>query len=252
MKAKTVVSLLAAVTAGLSLYGTQVQAQTQPPSQAQAQYRAQEQVIDASSLNSIKSLNVADDGGTLYVRLTLKAPLKATPASFTVANPPRIAFDFPGVSSDIDQSVHNIERGDLRSINIVQVGDRTRVVLNMSRLLSYDTRVNGNMLTIALSQGSSAPSVPRPTGTPIPARVAAAQLGQSINDINFRRGERGEGRVVVQLSSADVGIDVRQQGGKLVVSFPKTTLPETGDPSPPLGRRRLWHAGDATACRTTG
>ena len=230
MKTKTGVSLLMAVAAGLSLYGVQVQAQIQIPSQTQAPNRAQEQVINASSLNSIRSLNVADDGGTLYVRLTTKTPLKVTPASFTVANPPRIAFDFPGMSNDIAQSVHSIERGDLRSINIVQVGDRTRVVLNMSRLLSYDTRVNGNTLIIALSQTSGAASTPRPAGAPI-ARAAASvsarpAFGQRINDINFRRGERGEGRVVVQLSSADTNVDVRQQGGKLIVSFPKTTLPE--------------------------
>ncbi len=202
---------------------------------------AQEQVTAAVNINSIKSLNVADDGGTLYVRLTTKTPLKQTPASFTVASPPRIAFDFQGMANGIDQSVHSIERGDLRSINVVQVGDRTRVVLNMSRLLAYDTRVSGNTLTIALTQGSNAalkPAEPSPAraaapapasasaSAPAPARVMSAQAGQSINDINFRRGERGEGRVIVQLSSADVGVDVRQQGGKLVVNFLKATLPE--------------------------
>jgi len=215
--------LLLMVVMGLSINGVQVQ--------AQGQAQVQGQTTAAVNVNSIKSLNVADDGGTLYVRLTTKTPLQATPASFTVANPPRIAFDFPGMGNDIAQSTHSIERGDLRSINLVQVGDRTRVVLNMSRLLAYDTRVNGNTLIIALTQASAPTAKPADAArapAPASARVMPAQaaLGQSINDINFRRGERGEGRVIVQLSSADVGVDVRQQGGKLVVNFLKTALPE--------------------------
>ena len=227
MKSKTCMSLLVMAAVGLSIYGYGF------PASAQGQVQAQPPVQGAAvaSLNSIKSLNVADDGGTLYVRLTTKAPLKATPASFTVANPPRIAFDFPSMANDAGQNVQSVERGDLRSINIVQVDNRTRVVLNMSRLLSYDTRVDGNTLTIALSQVgnvASAPKLASPVGAPalLKAAPARAALGRSINDINFRRGDHGEGRVVVQLSSADVNADVRQQGGKLIVSFLKTTLPD--------------------------
>ncbi|MDR2881389.1 MAG: type IV pilus secretin PilQ [Azoarcus sp.] len=220
MKPKTCVALLMVIVAGASLLG----------SRAQAQVPAQAQESAITAVNSIRSLNVADDGGTLYVRLTTKTPLKVTPASFTVATPPRIAFDFPEMGNDVGQNMHNIERGDLRSINIVQVGDRTRVVLNMSRLLAYDTRVNGNTLTIALSHGSNAATAPRPASVPTVARadtpVRAVPLGHGIKDINFRRGERGEGRVIVQLSSADVSVDVRQQGGKLMVTFPRTALPE--------------------------
>ncbi|MCL2875111.1 MAG: type IV pilus secretin PilQ [Betaproteobacteria bacterium] len=257
MKARAGVSLPILAMVGWLIFGLPVQVQ------------AQEQILTTTNLNSIKSINVADDGGTLYVRLTTKTPLKATPASFTVANPPRIAFDFPGMTNELGQNIQNIERGDLRSVNVVQVGDRTRIVFNMSKLLAYDTRVNGNTLTIALSQGNSAapapkPMAPTPTPTPtpapkpmvaaptptptpvlvapapepapVPARAAPAPparaalvraaLGKSITDINFRRGERGEGRVIVQLSSADVSVDVRQQGGKLIVNFLKATLPE--------------------------
>ncbi|MDR2015275.1 MAG: type IV pilus secretin PilQ [Azoarcus sp.] len=233
MKNKTRVSLLMTAMAGLSIYCFPAQAQTQTLAPVQGQ------TLAVANLNSIKSINVADDGGTLYVRLTTKTPLKATPASFTVANPPRIAFDFPYMANDLGQSVQSVERGDLRSVNVVQVDNRTRVVLNMAKLLAYDTRVNGNTLTIALSQGNSTASAPNPAVAarvatlqpmPIPATTRAvpmrAPLGQSINDISFRRGERGEGRVVVQLSSADVNVDVRQQGGKLVVNFLKATLPD--------------------------
>ena len=226
---KVNMSLSVLVMAGLFMFGL--------PAKAPAQTQPQAQVATAASLNSIKAINVADDGGTIYVRLTTKTPLTATPASFTVANPPRIAFDFPGMANELGQNLQSIERGDLRSVNVVQVDDRTRVVFNMSKLLAYDSRVSGNTLVIALSPGSASAPKPRvaapvpaptPAPAPIPVRTAAVHvpLGQSVTDINFRRGERGEGRVVVQLSSADVSVDVRQQSGKLVVSFLKAALPE--------------------------
>ncbi|MDR2364661.1 MAG: AMIN domain-containing protein, partial [Zoogloeaceae bacterium] len=183
-------------------------------------------------LNSIQSLEVAEDGGAVYVRLTTQTPLTAIPASFTVANPPRIAFDFPATANGLGRGVQSIERGDLRSANIAQVGDLTRVVLNLARLLAYDTRVQGNAVTIALAS-SGAPATAASSGAPAFSRVGAsasghagapatANAGRSISDINFRRGAGGEGKIIVQLSSADIGIDVRQQGGKLFVSFPGT------------------------------
>lgn len=236
MKSKTKMSLRIMAMTGLLICGLSTQAQAQGQAQGQAQYPTQRQAAAATSLNGIKSINVADDGGTIYVRLTTKTPLKATPASFTVANPPRIAFDFPGMANELGQSVRNVERGDLRSINVVQVEDRTRVVFNMSKLLAYDIRANGDTLTVALTQGSSAAPAPKSTAQATAPAPASAQpvrampmqtaLGQSISDINFRRGEHGEGRVVVQLSSADINTDVRQQGGKLVVNFFKAVLPD--------------------------
>ncbi|MDR0564183.1 MAG: secretin and TonB N-terminal domain-containing protein, partial [Azoarcus sp.] len=238
MKKKTTMKwVLAAALSGLLLGGASTAAQT--PALAQP--------ASVTNLNRIDSLKVADDAGILYVRVSMQSPLTATPASFTVANPPRIAFDFPATSNGLGQSIQSIERGDLRSVNVVQVGDRTRLVLNMSKLLAYETSADGNTLTIALSPSTVA-AAPAKTATAaksatVPPSAAPAQakgavsatasvkasqlaLGQSINDINFRRGERGEGRIVVQLSSSDIGIDVRQQGGKLLVNFLKTKLPE--------------------------
>ncbi|MDR1853687.1 MAG: AMIN domain-containing protein, partial [Azoarcus sp.] len=185
------------------------------------------------TLNSIQSLSVADDGGSLYVRLTTKEPLKAIPASFTVANPPRIAFDFPDMANGTGQNMQSIERGDLRSANVVQVGERTRVVLNLARLMTYDTRVSGNTLIIALAANkTTAPTPAALSGAQLAraatprAQAAPVAIGSSVNDINFRRGAAGEGRVVVQLSNPETGVDVRQQGGKLVVNILRTMLPE--------------------------
>lgn len=179
--------------------------------------------------NQIQALEVAEQGGSLYVRVELKEPLSAVPASFSVANPARIAFDFPGTANALGRSVQDIGQGELRSANIVQAGDRTRLVLNLVKIAPYQTRLDGRNVIIALNPVSetavSATSAAQSFANFADSRAVAAD-GNSIRDINFRRGKDGEGRVVVQLSNADTGIDIRQQGGKLVVEFLKASLPE--------------------------
>jgi type IV pilus assembly protein PilQ len=192
-----------------------------------AQDASQTQSFD----NRIEALEVAEQGGAIYVRLTLREPLASPPPSFSVANPARIAFDFPGTANALGRNVQTIDQGDLRSANIVQAGDRTRLVLNLTRMSPYEARVQGRDLIIALS-----PAAARAVqGTVVseaaanfaaPRSNAAAAGGLAVRDINFRRGTGGEGRVVVDLSSPEAGIDIRQQGGNLVVDFLKTSLPE--------------------------
>ncbi|MBN8442931.1 MAG: type IV pilus secretin PilQ [Thauera sp.] len=190
--------------------------------------RAQDAAQAQAPANQIESLEVAEQGGTVYVRVALKQPLSSPPASFSVANPARIAFDLPGTGNALGRTVQSIEQGDLRSANIVQVGDRTRLVLNLVKVSPYETRIDGRNLIIAISpagtQTAQTSSAGQAYGNFAESRVAAG--GASVRDINFRRGKNGEGRVVVDLSRSDAGIDIRQQGGNLVVDFLKASLPE--------------------------
>ena len=192
-----------------------------------AQDASQTQSFD----NRIEALEVAEQGGAIYVRLTLRESLASPPPSFSVANPARIAFDFPGTANALGRNVQTIDQGDLRSANIVQAGDRTRLVLNLTRMSPYEARVQGRDLIIALS-----PAAARAVqGTVVseaaanfaaPRSNAAAAGGLAVRDINFRRGAGGEGRVVVDLSNPEAGIDIRQQGGNLVVDFLRAALPD--------------------------
>lgn len=180
--------------------------------------------------NAIEALDVSRQGGNIYVKLRLKAPLSQPPASFSVANPARIAFDFPGTGNGLGRSLQAIDEGDLRSANIVQVGDRTRLVLNLLKMTPYDTSIEGQNVVISLTPVRRDPSELRPNDRPFASFAetgsAAASGGKFVRDINFRRGAEGEGRIIVELSDPDTGIDIRQQGEALAVDFLKTTLPE--------------------------
>jgi type IV pilus assembly protein PilQ len=175
--------------------------------------------------NSIDSLNVTSQAGRTLLRLTMKEPLQAVPASFTVANPARIAFDFPNTVNALARTSQEINEGELRSVTVVQVGDRTRVVLNLRSMVTYEAQPEGNILTIALA---TIPSAAARAGGDKTTRFAegTADVKHSLRDIDFRRGKNGEGRVVVELSDTSTGIDIRQQGQSLVVDFLKTALPD--------------------------
>ncbi len=175
--------------------------------------------------NSIDALNVTSQGGRTLLRLTLKEPLKNPPASFTVANPARIAFDFPNTINALARSSQEVNEGELRSVNLVQVGERTRLVLNLKTVVTYETQAEGNTLTISLA---AVPSTASRAASDRTVRFAEGTTDDkhSLRDVDFRRGKAGEGRVIVELSDTSTGIDIRQQGQTLVVDFLKTTLPE--------------------------
>lgn len=180
--------------------------------------------------NQIESLEVVEQSGSTFVRMRMKAPLSDPPASFSIAEPARIAFDFPDTANGLGRTQQSISQGDLVSANIVQVGNRTRLVLNLTRVSPYETRLEGRDVIIALSpivrETVTTTAVGAAMANFAAPRVEQVDAPRSIQDIAFRRGNDGEGRIVIQLSSADTGIDIRPQGGNLVVEFLDASLPE--------------------------
>ena len=178
--------------------------------------------------NSIQSLSVSgESGGRLVIKVELKSPLANPPAGFSINTPPRIAFDFPNTANGLGKSSQDFREGDLRSANIVQAGNRTRLVVNLNQMLTYDTRIEGNTVLITL-QGKSPQDILGNAVTPIATRFAEAKptaAKHSLRDIDFHRGKNGEGRIQVDLSDANLGINIRQQGTKLIVDFMGTELP---------------------------
>jgi type IV pilus assembly protein PilQ len=175
--------------------------------------------------NSIEAINVATQAGRTVVKVTMKQPLVAAPASFTVAQPARIAFDFPATTNNLGRAGQEVNEGELRSLAMVQAGDRTRLVLNLKNMVTYDSRVDGRDLLISLTPTPAMAAKPVPT---LPRFAeGTSDVKHSLRDIGFRRGKAGEGRIIVELSDTSTGIDIRQQGQQLIVDFVKTALPDT-------------------------
>jgi type IV pilus assembly protein PilQ len=177
----------------------------------------------AQSPNAIEAVTGSVQGGAEVIRIDLSEALTAVPTGFTIQSPARIALDFPGVSNSMGRSAVDLNLGNLRSANVVQAGERTRVVLNLKASTAYSTQIQGKSLLITLA----------PVAVAAPSAAAAPVFAENRNrdtlplkDIDFRRGTDASGRIVVDLANNQVGVDIRQQGQTLVVEFLKTALPE--------------------------
>jgi type IV pilus assembly protein PilQ len=193
----------------------------------------------AFAQNAIEAVTGSVQGGSEVVRIDLSKALASLPTGFAIQSPARIALDFPGVSNAMGRSTVEVNQGNLRSVSIVQVADRTRVVLNLKQAASYKAEIQGKAILVSLDQvASSTPSVSTPAFAESRSRDTAP-----LKDLDFRRSTDGAGRVVVTLPNNQVGVNIRQQGQTLVVEFMKSTLPEGL-------RRRLDVADFATPIKT--
>jgi type IV pilus assembly protein PilQ len=178
----------------------------------------------AQASNSIEAFDVAQQGGNVVIRITTKEPLKSVPPSFTVANPARIVFDFANTSNGLGRNAQDVAQGELRSMNLVQGSDRTRMVLNLRRSVAHEISLDGKNIVVTLSAAAVAPA--GAAGQVAHFAEGKADGQHAIREVDFRRGSAGEGRVMIDLTDTTTGIDIRQQGQNIVIEFLKTSLPE--------------------------
>jgi type IV pilus assembly protein PilQ len=177
----------------------------------------------AQAQTAIEAVSASIQGGVEVVRIDLTQPLSAIPTGFSIQSPARIALDFPGISNAMGRSAVELNQGNLRSVNVVQAGDRTRVVLNLKQATPYKAQLQGKSLLVVLDAVASA--------VPVPAAASVFAENRSrdtlpLKDLDFRRGDEGSGRIIVTLPNNQVGVDIRHQGQTLVVEFMKSTLPQ--------------------------
>ena len=187
------------------------------------------QAATAPQLNSLKNITFAGlPGNQVQITFELSQPV-STPASFTIDNPARIAFDLPATKSELAKRSQSIGIGPAKSVTAVEVKGRTRVVLNLFEMVPYETRTEGNRIIVVLGTGGQRVAMPAPasaTAAAATSRSASASIAPAITGIDFRRGDQGEGRVVVTLSDPSIPVDMRQEAGKIVLEFNGATLPD--------------------------
>jgi type IV pilus assembly protein PilQ len=187
---------------------------------------------------ALKTLDVAAlPGDRIELKLSFDAPVPA-PRGYTTQQPARIALDLPGVTSQLTTRSRELGSGNARSVVVVQAQDRTRIIINLTTLSAYSTRVEGNNLFVVIGQGAAAaqasqpstamgaPRVATPTSAPAASRPFVPAGAKAIRNVDFQRGELGEGNVVIELSNPSIAPDIQEQGGKIRVDFAKTLLPD--------------------------
>jgi type IV pilus assembly protein PilQ len=176
--------------------------------------------------NAIESITANQQGANVIVKVTLKGVISNSPMGFSITSPARIALDFAGTTNATGKSAQDIGLGDVRNVNVVQAGERTRLVFNLKRTLNYATAIDGNTVIITIDGSGGVATAVNASGLPIAQPVNNSVATQDIRDVDFRRGVNGEGRIVVDLPNNQIGVDVRQQGKSIIVDLMKAGLPE--------------------------
>lgn len=171
----------------------------------------------SASANELREIDYsALPGNKAKIQLTFSEPLQTKPHSFATDDPVRIVFDFVDVKNQLSERTKQINIGVTRSISAVEAGDRTRMVINLLKKVPYSVKQEGNQLLVTIEGGHT---------VPVTASSGSDALTE-ITDIDFRRGENGEARLIVQLDNENATMDVREDKGNIVVELANVGLPE--------------------------
>ncbi|MFT6339890.1 MAG: type IV pilus assembly protein PilQ [Alcanivorax sp.] len=161
----------------------------------------------ADTLTSIEANSLSGD--SMEVRLNFEGGVPEA-KGYSIEKPARIALDLIGADSDVAGKQKNLGTGNTRSVTIVEAKDRTRLIFNLDSLTGYSTKVDGNSLVVMLGNDQRSQTA---------QDESKAGGDATVKSIDFRRGDAGEGRIVIGLSKASIPVDVQEEGGKIVAKF---------------------------------
>ncbi len=176
----------------------------------------------AAFSNTLEDVSFATlPGDRVQIKLRMQEPA-SEPTSFTIDNPARIALDFPATTVNLPRKSQDIGIGVARSVNAVEAGGRTRVVINLAKLVGYSTAVSGNDVIITLNDDTAGTFAAGAETTATPAATTAA--GVNILNLDFRRGAKGEGRVELTLADPNTAVDMKKRGQQVIVTLKNSAL----------------------------
>ncbi len=183
----------------------------------------------ADGINAIHNIEYATlPGNRLQISLELSQHA-VNPLSFTIDDPARIAFDFPNTGSKLPRRSQAIGIGVAQSITTISTKTKTRVILNLTEVVPYQVTTQGNKVLITLESeatGAAFAQSQPDVGIASASTPRFSNQPRGIENIDFRRGERGEGRVIINLTEANIPMDISEEFGKVVVNFIGIDLPD--------------------------
>ena len=182
----------------------------------------------SANLQNLEVSSLANEGVEVRFRFDETPP---EPKGYTIDQPARISLDLMGVKSGLKNKYHKLGFGNARSLTVIEAKDRTRVIVNLTELVDYKSQILGNELVLSLGGGDVSAKATVDTMTQAQTQQQFNEDKKAINDIDFRRGENGEGRILVTVSDPSIAVDMESLGDKIYVTFPD------GSVAPELMRR---------------
>jgi len=186
--------------------------------------------VPALSQPVIEDITFSSQPGSKFeVRLDFSEAPPSDFSAYTIEEPARIAIDFPDTRSALDQKRYPLPYGNATGVLVLEAGDRTRMVLNLIKLVPYEAIINGNQLILQVGQDSSGGYAKAAAADDVLESQMAqvANVRSQLTDLQFRRAEGGEGRLILQLSDPSVDVNVFSEGGNINLEFLGTTVPES-------------------------
>ncbi len=189
---------------------------------------------DNLAISGIEFATLAGDKLQIQLEMTGAA---IAPKTFHTDNPARIALDFPNVKNALTKKIYPINQGAASSIYVAEASNKVRVVVNLLESIPFDTKVVGNKVLLTLTRSNNTLALP-PKFKPVIDRpitpseqagnsaIATLMPEQAISGFDFKRGDNGEGRILVSLANPNTIVNTKEQGGKVILSFVNTRLPQ--------------------------
>ncbi|RKQ62192.1 type IV pilus assembly protein PilQ [Vogesella indigofera] len=177
-------------------------------------------LLAANAITAIDLVNNSQNEPVLAISF---AAAPTTPASFSIINPPRIAFDFKDTRNQTGKNLLPFNSELLNAATIVESSDRTRLVLNLNKSSAHSTRIDGKQLLVSFNAADK----PLAADSSPLASPAAANLGMArqVANVDFRRGSKGEARIIVDLPTSNSPVDIKREGNNLIVDLAGIKLP---------------------------
>lgn len=181
----------------------------------------------ATAQNILQEMShTALPGGVVQLKLGFSGPVGDV-QPFTTESPPRIALDLPETRNGLTQRRLDINAGATSGASAIEAAGRTRVVVDLFRTASFDSRVDGDTLILTIGGGTTAAtSVAQSVGHANPTKVVSATKQIAVEHVDFRRGKAGEGRVIISFDSPGASADITRRGDRVVVDINQVKLPD--------------------------
>lgn len=144
---------------------------------------------------------------------------------YTIEKPARIALDLKGAKNALTEKYHNLGLGNAKRMTVLGTKDRTRIILDLIELVPYTTTASGNRLSILIGSGAANQTSKDDSAMSLSEGKQSISEKNSVTSIDFQRGDKGDGQVVLSFNTDDVDIDMAEVGGNIQLRLPGITLP---------------------------
>jgi type IV pilus assembly protein PilQ len=192
-----------------------------------------------AAMRSLTDVHVASQSSDqLQIQLSFSDAV-ASPSVFKTDNPARIVLDFADTTNGLNKKIYPINQSSVLSAYVIEANNRIRVIINLLQSVPYRINVQENKVLLTLTDSNMSINFsPKASEKTLPIKrpeLANTQNNaietylpkQSINNFDFKRGDKNEGRLLVSLANPNTIVNSKKEHGKVIIHFLNTQLPDT-------------------------